>query len=143
MSGRLYAYLIEFLLLTRINVFFSDFLRFLLKFPGQAADKGGRLPPSPTCHRGNCYPTMPLTTGDTAYLNGVEKDLNAMLASEATANGVTFVEAFTPSIGHDAGTSTSVRWVNPIIATDGGISVHPDPTGETEMALFVESALAG
>jgi hypothetical protein len=91
---------------------------------------------------GNCYPAMPLTTGDTAYLNGVEKDLNAMLASEAAANGATFVDTFTPSIGHDACKSTSVRWVNPIIATNGGISVHPDPTGEAEMALFVESALA-
>jgi hypothetical protein len=92
---------------------------------------------------GNCYPSMPLTTGDTAYLNGVEKDLNAMLASEAAANGATFVDTYTPSIGHDACKSTSVRWVNPIIATNGGISVHPDPTGEAEMALFVESALAG
>lgn len=91
---------------------------------------------------GNCYPSMPLTTGDTAYLNGVEKDLNAMLATEAEANGDTFVDTYTPSIGHDACTSPSVRWVNPIIATNGGISVHPDPAGEAKMALEVESALA-
>lgn len=91
---------------------------------------------------GHCYPTMPLTTGDTAYLNGVEKDLNAMLQSEAVANGATFVDTFTPSIGHDACKSTSVRWVNPIIATNGGISVHPDPAGEAAMATFVESAMA-
>ena len=30
---------------------------------------------------GNCYPTMPLTSGDVSYLNGIEKDLNAMLNS--------------------------------------------------------------
>lgn len=92
--------------------------------------------------QGNCYPTMPLTTGDTAYLNGVEKDLNAMLQSEANANGASFVDTFTPSIGHDACKSSSVRWVNPIIATNGGISVHPDPTGEAEMATFVEQVMA-
>ncbi len=91
---------------------------------------------------GNCYPTMPLTTGDTSYLNGVEKDLNSMLQSEASANGATYVDTFTPSIGHDACKSSSVRWVNPIIATNGGISVHPDPTGEAEMAKFVESSMA-
>ena len=91
---------------------------------------------------GNCYPTMPLTTGDTSYLNSVEKALNSMLASEAAANGATYVDTFTPSIGHDACKSSSVRWVNPIIATNGGISVHPDPTGEAEMAKFVEAAMA-
>jgi len=91
---------------------------------------------------GNCYPTMPLTTGDTSYLNGVEKNLNSMLQSEASATGATYVDTFTPSIGHDACKSSSVRWVNPIIATNGGISVHPDPTGEAELGKFVESAMA-
>jgi hypothetical protein len=90
---------------------------------------------------GNCYPTMPLTTGDTSYLNGVEKDLDSMLESEASANGATYVDTFTPSIGHDACKSTSVRWVNPIIATNGGISVHPDPAGEAEMAKLVEATV--
>jgi hypothetical protein len=84
---------------------------------------------------------MPLTTGDTSYLNGVEKDLDSMLQSEASANSATFVDTFTPSIGHDACKSASVRWVNPIIATNGGISVHPDPAGEEAMAKFVEATL--
>ncbi len=90
---------------------------------------------------GNCYPTMPLTTGDTSYLNGVEKQLNSMLATEAAANGATFVDTFTPSIGHDSCKPSNVRWVNPIIATNGGISVHPDPAGEAEMAVLVGAAL--
>jgi len=91
---------------------------------------------------GHCYPTMPLTTGDTSYLNGVEKDLNAMLSSEAAANGATFVDTFTPSIGHDACKSGSAQWVNPIIATNGGISVHPTPNGVSETTQLVEAALA-
>jgi GDSL-like Lipase/Acylhydrolase family len=91
---------------------------------------------------GNCYPTMPLTTGDTSYLNGVEEDLDSMLQSEASANNATYVNTFTPSIGHDACKSASVRWINPIIATNGGISVHPDPAGEAAMAQVVESTMA-
>jgi hypothetical protein len=90
---------------------------------------------------GNCYPTIPLTTGDTAYLNGVEEQLNSMLAAQAATIGATFVNTFTPSIGHDACKSANVRWVNPIIPSGGGISVHPNPTGESEMALFVEADL--
>ncbi len=90
---------------------------------------------------GHCYPTMPLTTGDTAYLNGVEKDLNSMLASESAGNGATFVDTFTASIGHDACKSGSAQWVNPIIATNGGISVHPTPKGVAETVKLVEAAL--
>ncbi len=91
---------------------------------------------------GNCYPTMPLTTEDVAYLNALEQDLNAMLGAQAAAGGATFVNTYTPTVGHDACKSSSVRWVNPIIATNGGISVHPDPAGEAAMAAAVESALA-
>jgi hypothetical protein len=91
---------------------------------------------------GNCYPTMPLTSGDVSYLNGIEKDLNAMLNSEASAHGATFVDTFTQSIGHDACKSSSVRWVNPIIASGGGISVHPNPTGAARMGTALQAAVA-
>jgi hypothetical protein len=91
---------------------------------------------------GNCYPKIPLTTGDTAYLNGVEKDLNAMLSSEAGANSATFINTFTPSIGHDACKSGSAQWVNAIVATSGGISVHPTPNGVADTSTLVEAALA-
>jgi len=90
---------------------------------------------------GNCYPKMPLTTGDTSYLNGVEEDLNTMLSSEASANNATFVDTFTPSIGHDACKSGSAQWVNAIIATNGGISVHPTPNGVTETTTLIEAAM--
>jgi len=91
---------------------------------------------------GNCYPTMPLTSGDTSYLNALEKDLNGMLRSEADAQHATFVDTFTQSIGHDACKSTSTRWVNPIIASGGGISVHPNPTGASEMGVALRAAVA-
>ena len=91
---------------------------------------------------GYCYPTMPLTSGDVSYLNGIEKDLNAMLTSEASAHGATFVDTFTQSIGHDACKSTGVRWVNPIIASGGGISVHPNPTGAARMGTVLQVAIA-
>ncbi len=91
--------------------------------------------------RGGCYPSMPLTTGDTTYLNGLEQDLNAMLASEARAHDATFIDTFTPTIGHDACEPAGVRWINPIIASGGGISVHPNPAGVASIARIVEAAL--
>ena len=49
-----------------------------------------------------CWPVVPIAFGDVPYLRGVEKELNAMLATEAAANKATYVDTYTASIGHDA-----------------------------------------
>jgi len=90
---------------------------------------------------GNCYPQVPITTGDVAYLNGVETDLNGMLAAEASANGATFVNTFTPSIGHDACKPESVRWIEPPIPGTDAAPVHPNAAGEAADARDVEAAM--
>jgi hypothetical protein len=90
---------------------------------------------------GNCWPTVPLTTGDVAYLNGVEKELNSMLGSEAAANGDSYVDTYTPSIGHDACKSLSVRYVEPVIPESDAFSVHPNERGMEADASEVEAAM--
>lgn len=90
---------------------------------------------------GNCWPTVPLTTGDTAYLNGVEEELNSMLSSEAAANGDTYVNTYTPSIGHDACKSLSVRYVEPVLPESDAFSVHPNERGMEADASEVEAAM--
>jgi len=90
---------------------------------------------------GSCWPSVPLTTGDVAYLNGVEKDLNSMLASEAKANGATYVDTFTPSIGRDACKSSSTRWVEPVLPESDAFSVHPNEKGMEADASEVEAAM--
>lgn len=90
---------------------------------------------------GNCWPTVPLTTGDVAYLNGVEKELDAMLSSEAAANGDTYVDTYTPSIGHDACKSLSVRYVEPVLPESDAFSVHPNERGMEADASELEAAM--
>jgi hypothetical protein len=90
---------------------------------------------------GNCWPTVPLTTGDVAYLNGMEKELNAMLSSEASANGATYVDTYTPSIGHDACKSLSVRYVEPVLPESDAFSVHPNERGMEADASELEAAM--
>jgi lysophospholipase L1-like esterase len=92
--------------------------------------------------KGGCYPTMPLTNGDTSYLNGVELDLNSAIQHEAAAAGVHFVSTYAQFEGHGSCATGSNQWINAIIATKGGISVHPNATGEQEMADILDSALA-
>jgi GDSL-like Lipase/Acylhydrolase family len=90
---------------------------------------------------GNCWPTVPLTTGDVSYLNGVEKELDAMLSSEAAANGDTYVDTYTPSIGHDACKSLSVRYIEPVIPESDAFSVHPNERGMQADAAELEAAM--
>lgn len=92
---------------------------------------------------GNCWTSIPVTTGDVAYLNGVEKDLNAMLQQQAQANGATFIDTYGPSIGHDLCKSESARWIEPLIPSSDAISVHPNAAGEAAMAGMVEAAING
>ncbi len=91
--------------------------------------------------QGSCFSQMPITTGDVAYLNGVELDLNAMLRTAAAQNGATYVDTYTSSVGHDACQSESVRWVEPLVPSTDAISVHPNGAGESATAGTVVSAM--
>lgn len=91
---------------------------------------------------GACRPQVPMTTKDIAYLDGIEKDLNAMLARAAGANGATYVDTYTPTIGHDACKDPSVRWVEPYDPGNGAQPVHPNAAGHRAVADVVTAAMA-
>jgi hypothetical protein len=90
----------------------------------------------------NCNSNITLTTGDVAYLGGVEKTLDATLQKEATANGASFVNTFAPSIGHDVCQPESNRWVEPPVPSTDAAPAHPNSKGEAADARDVEGALA-
>lgn len=92
--------------------------------------------------QGRCYPTLPLTTGDIAYLDGMERQLNAMLADAAATNGAAYVDTYTPSVGHDACQPVGTRWIEPVIPSDVQAPVHPNALGEAASARAVEAAFA-
>jgi lysophospholipase L1-like esterase len=89
-----------------------------------------------------CWPTVPISFGDVPYLRAVEVNLNAMLASVAAANGATYVNTYTPTIGHDACQSKSNRWIEGLIPGTSAAPFHPNANGEAAMARALESALA-
>jgi hypothetical protein len=84
---------------------------------------------------------VPLTSGDVAYLNGVEKELDAMLRTEAAAHGATYIDTYAPSIGHDACKSLSVRYIEPVLPQSDAFSVHPNAKGMAFDAALLESAM--
>jgi lysophospholipase L1-like esterase len=88
-----------------------------------------------------CWPSMPIAYSDVGYLRAKTKELNSMLATQAAARGATFVDTYTPSIGHDVCKSTSVRWVEPIIPGNTAAPVHPNARGMAGMAAAVVARL--
>jgi GDSL-like Lipase/Acylhydrolase family len=76
-----------------------------------------------------CWPQMPMGFGDVPYLRSKEKELNAMLATQAAANGATLVNWYNASIGHDACKGSSTRWVEPVVPTNPAAPVHPNERG--------------
>lgn len=87
-----------------------------------------------------CWPQMPIGFGDVPYLRAKEKELNAMLATQAAANGATLVNWYNASIGHDACKSSSVRWVEPVVPTNPTAPIHPNERGMQGAAAILGPA---
>ncbi|MFJ6618049.1 SGNH/GDSL hydrolase family protein [Kitasatospora sp. NPDC091335] len=90
---------------------------------------------------GSCKPQILITTKDIVYLNNVEKVLNDTLKRVAQNNGATYVDTYTPSLGHDACKSASVRWVEPLIPAGPYVPFHPNAAGQRNTAAVVSAAL--
>lgn len=60
---------------------------------------------------GTCPGILPFADGDYAWLNSVEEALNGAISAAAAADGKTsYVDTFTPSLGHDA--CSASPWIN-------------------------------
>ncbi|MFD3373522.1 MULTISPECIES: SGNH/GDSL hydrolase family protein [unclassified Streptomyces] len=84
---------------------------------------------------------VPLAAGDFAYLRDTEKKLNAMLASQASANGAGYVDTYTPTVGHDMCKPAGERWIEPLVPEGPAAPAHPNAQGQQTMAATVERAL--
>jgi hypothetical protein len=87
-----------------------------------------------------CWPSVPLAFSDVPYLRDKEKQLNAMLATQAGANRASYVDAYTASLGRDACRSPSVRWVEPLVPANAAAPFHPNARGEAGVSAVVTLA---
>jgi len=92
---------------------------------------------------GGCWPAVPITNGDVAYLRGIEVTANAMLAADAKSAGATFVNTYTPTTGHDFCQRESVRDVEGLLPGSLALPFHPNPRGQQAIAAAVLTALKG
>ena len=90
---------------------------------------------------GGCWPAVPITDGDVAYLRGIELQLNAMLAADAKAADATFVNTYTPTIGHDFCQPERIRDVEGLLPGSLVLPFHPNARGQAAIAAAVLDAL--
>jgi lysophospholipase L1-like esterase len=90
---------------------------------------------------GGCWPVVPFTTGDVAFLRSAEMTLNAMLAAAAAAAGATYVDTYTVTTGHDMCQNARVKDVEGLIPTSMAWSFHPNARGQAAMAARALAAL--
>jgi hypothetical protein len=89
----------------------------------------------------NCWPVVPLSSGDIKYFNSLEQQLNSEIKQDAAGNAATYVDTFTSSIGHDACQPSGTAWVNGIVPNSVAFPLHPNQAGEQNMANQVLAAL--
>jgi hypothetical protein len=87
-----------------------------------------------------CCPQLPVSEADVVWLREKEKELNAMLADQAAANGATLVDWYRASIGHDACKLPVIRWVEPLVPASPAAPVHPNLIGMDAASKLVAGA---
>lgn len=85
---------------------------------------------------------VPFTPEDIEFLDGVERELNAMLQAVATETNNTYLDTYTPSIGHDMCALPGVRWVEPLIPLSPAAPVHPNAAGQAAVAEGLAAVVA-
>jgi lysophospholipase L1-like esterase len=90
---------------------------------------------------GGCWPAVPITDGDIAYLRGIELQLNAMLAADVRTAGATFVNTYAPTIGHDFCQPERTRDVEGLLPGSWALPFHPNARGQSAIAAAVLAAI--
>jgi hypothetical protein len=88
-----------------------------------------------------CYPTVPSTDTDMAYIHAKFLELNAMVKRAARKGGAEYVDTYTPSLGHDMCTGPTVRYAEvygPSVNDPAvGVPAHPNAAGARAQAQIV------
>ncbi len=88
-----------------------------------------------------CWPYLPILPEDMPYLVAKYKEMNAMLAAQAAANGATYVDIYTSSIGHDACQPPGLAWVNGMVLAPPSYPAHPNQLGLANAGTVVAAAI--
>jgi lysophospholipase L1-like esterase len=92
---------------------------------------------------GGCWPSVPLHPADADYVQASFGALSDMLATQAAAVDVPFVELRDATVGHDMCAAPSARFYEPLVPASGGVIYHPNARGMAAFADLVLDAVPG
>ncbi len=81
-----------------------------------------------------CYPLVPMSPDDLAYINELLVGINTMIAAQAAGNDAEYVDTYTASRGHHVCTLPPTRWFEGLVPTEPAFPLHPNGQGEASMA---------
>jgi hypothetical protein len=95
-----------------------------------------------------CYPVVPVSDSDMAYLYATFQKLNAMVRRAAAAGGAEFVDTYTPSVGHHVCALPHERYVEGlgIVSVNGpavAVPAHPNSAGAASQFRTTLAAVQG
>ncbi|WP_172652212.1 SGNH/GDSL hydrolase family protein [Rhodococcus opacus] len=88
----------------------------------------------------SCWPNIPTSDADAAWISGFFVRMNQVLAAAATATGARFVDVATAAIGHDACAGPDQRWFEGLLPQSFAESLHPTTAGMRAIAARVLTA---
>ncbi|MDO3395948.1 SGNH/GDSL hydrolase family protein [Nocardioides sp. SOB44] len=88
-----------------------------------------------------CYPTLPATDEDMAYISAKFRQLNKMVHRAARRGGAEVVNTYRQSAGHDLCQAPQVRWAEtygPSVNDPAvGVPAHPNAAGARAQAAYL------
>ncbi|WP_327084936.1 SGNH/GDSL hydrolase family protein [Nonomuraea sp. NBC_01738] len=88
-----------------------------------------------------CWPRVPILKADANYIRATLGYFNQMLAEQAAASGVGYVDLQTPSEGHDPCRSSSTRWIEPYVPANAATPFHPNANGMRGFSVAVTNTV--
>jgi hypothetical protein len=88
-----------------------------------------------------CWPYLPILQADLPWLVAKFKEMNAMLEREAERHDATYIDIYTPSIGHDTCALPGQAWVNGLVLVPPSFPAHPNQLGEAHAGRIVSAAI--
>jgi lysophospholipase L1-like esterase len=92
-------------------------------------------------NRRACWPYLPIRQRDMAYLVKKYKEMNRAERAAAEAHNATYVDIYTPSIGHDACKPPGLAWLNGAVLVPPSYPAHPNDLSFVHSAPVVMKAI--
>jgi len=83
---------------------------------------------------------VPLAAGDYPFVAGINRSLSDALEAQAEQRGLTYLDVFAASEGHDV--CSDEPWVNGVqTAADGTIPLHPFAIEQAAIAAMIRDVV--